>query len=109
MSKGYQTSGDGPDFELGMGSDKKQAGVAVVLLLLVVMSAIAVIYSSYKSRQLFSDVQQAHKRSIQMKEEWGRLLLEQSTWASPARIEQIAIKKLKMKAPESSDIKVIKQ
>lgn len=109
MNKGYQASGDVPDIKLGAGSDKKQLWIAAVLLVAVVISAIAVVYSSYKSRQLFSDVQQAYKHSIQMNEEWGRLLLEQSTWASPARIEHIALTQLKMKVPESSDIKVIKQ
>lgn len=103
--KGHEASGN----SLSVDWNKKEGWIAAVLLITVVMSAIAVVYSSYKSRQLFSDVQQAHKSSIQMEEEWGRLLLEQSTWASHARIEQIATTKLKMKVPESSDIKVIRQ
>jgi cell division protein FtsL len=74
----------------------------------VVISALAVVYSSYKSRQLFAQLQQEHRRSIQLEEEWGRLLLEQSTWASHSRIEQVASSKLGMKVPNSSDIKVIK-
>lgn len=81
----------------------------VALLVAVLISAVAVIYSSYKSRQLFSELQQTYKQTIHMEEEWGRLLLEQSTWASPVRIERLAKKNLHMKVPVSSDIKMVKE
>ena len=55
--------------------------VSLLVLLLVVASALGVIYSSYKSRQLFSDLQQQNREAMRLEEDWGRLLLEQSTWA----------------------------
>ena len=40
--------------------------------------------------------------------ELTRLLVEQSTWASPARIEKEARERLKLRMAEVSDIKIIK-
>jgi len=80
-----------------------------VLLLLVLASAIAVVYSSYKSRQLFSELQQKSKVAMALEEQWGRLLLEKSTWASHDRIERLAKDKLHMRAPDPSAIVVVEQ
>ena len=90
----------------------EQAGLLIaslLVLLLVVASALGVIYSSYKSRQLFSDLQQQNRETMRLEEEWGRLLLEQSTWASHARIEHLAKSKLNMVVPEPEAIIVVKQ
>lgn len=96
---------------LYMVSNKKKLErslAVVVLIVLLIISALAVIYSTYKSRQLLSQLQQAHRDEIFLEERWGRLLLEQSTWASHVHIEEVAISKLGMKVPESSDIRVVK-
>ena len=83
--------------------------VCLLIVVLLVVSALGVIYSSYKSRQLFSESQKLNRESIQLGEEWGRLLLEQSTWASPDRINELAKEKLQMIVPETSAIIVIQQ
>ena len=94
----------------GLGVDGGQLMlVAVVLLVLVVASALGVVHSSYKSRQLFAELQQLKRESIHMEEEWGRLLLEQSTWASPSRIERVAKSELHMVVPDSGSIVVVEQ
>ncbi len=80
-----------------------------LVLSLLVASALGVIYSSYKSRQLFSELQQHSRETMQLEEQWGRLLLEQSTWASHARIEQLAKSKLNMVVPSQQAIIVVKQ
>lgn len=107
-------------------SNKKNKGEAVVdasvsaeqtklllttllVLLLVVSSALGVIYSSYKSRQLFSGLQQQGREAMRLEEEWGRLLLEQSTWASHARVERLAKSELKMVVPAPETIIVVKR
>ncbi|MCP3906651.1 MAG: cell division protein FtsL [Oceanicoccus sp.] len=83
--------------------------VSLLVLLLVVVSALGVIYSSYKSRQLFSEVQQQNREAMRLEEDWGRLLLEQSTWASHARIERLAKSELKMVVPAPETIIVVKR
>ena len=45
---------------------------------------------------------------MQLDEEWGRLLLEQSTWASPDRVQSLAEDKLKMKAPDMREVKMVR-
>jgi cell division protein FtsL len=79
-----------------------------VLLPLVLVSALGVIYSSYQSRQHFSALQQEHRKTIQLEEQWGRLLLEESTWAAHARIERLANTELNMSAPKVRNMAVVK-
>jgi cell division protein FtsL len=81
----------------------------IVLLLALLSSAIAVVYSSYKSRQLFSELQLKSKVAMALEEQWGRLLLEKSTWASHDRIEQLARDKLQMHAPDPGAIVVLER
>lgn len=81
--------------------------LVLALMLLVLLSAISVIYSSYKARQHFSVLQQSYRETVRLEEEWGRLLLEQSTWASHDRIENMASKVLGMVPPQASDIVVV--
>ncbi|MBL4827185.1 MAG: cell division protein FtsL [Spongiibacteraceae bacterium] len=83
--------------------------VCLVLLLFVIISALGVVFSSYKSRQLFSDVQQQYAQTLALDEQWGRLLLEQSTWSSHSRIEQLAKTKLSMMVPDPAAIIVVKE
>ena len=87
---------------------KKWWAVAV-LIVLVLVSALGVIYSSWKSRQLFNAVQQQHRESMRLEEEWGRLLLEQSTWAAHSRIEQVAKTRLQMVMPDPEATVVVRR
>jgi len=81
--------------------------VCLLALLLVVISALSVVYSSYKSRQLFSQFQQQNRQAMRLEEQWGRLLLEQSTWASHARIERLAKSELNMVVPAPETVIVV--
>ena len=81
----------------------------LLALVLVLVSSLSVILSTYKSRQLFSDVQLQHRESMQLEEQWGRLLLEQSTWSSQTRIESLAKNKLNMVVPDPARMIVIKR
>ncbi len=95
----------------GVGGDAASpfGGVLVpVVLVLVVMSALAVVQSSHQARQLFSELQDLRRDAMKMEEEWGRLLLEQSTWASPDRIQRLSEGKLKMRAPEIQDVVIVR-
>jgi cell division protein FtsL len=99
------TVADQPQWFAGRGL----AWATSVLLLLVIASALGVIYSSYVSRQLFSELQQDKRQAMRLEENWGRLLLEQSTWAAHARIERLAKSELNMIVPEPASIVVVKQ
>tara|TARA_R110001592_G_scaffold356543_2_gene658635 strand:+ start:1685 stop:2107 length:423 start_codon:yes stop_codon:yes gene_type:complete len=81
--------------------------VTLMLALVVVLSAIGVVQSSHLSRQLFTEQAILLDRNDQLQLEWAQLLLEQSAWSSPNRLENIASKKLGMHMPEAEDIQLI--
>jgi len=78
-----------------------------MLALIVVLSAIGVVQSSHLSRQLFTEQAIFLDRNDQLQLEWAQLLLEQSAWSSPNRLENIASKQLGMHMPEAEDIQLI--
>lgn len=75
-----------------------------VLLIITFVSAISVVYVKHYNRKLFVELQQFEKQRDNMEVEWGKLQLEQNTWATHARIERIAREKLQMITPEAEDI-----
>jgi cell division protein FtsL len=75
-----------------------------VLLLIAVVSALSAVNSNHRARKLFIELEAEQKRMRDLDVEWGQLQLEQSTWASHARIEKIARDKLGMKAPAPGQI-----
>lgn len=89
------------------GLNVKALLIGGLALLLLVVSALGVNYSSYKNRQLFSELQKMKSETIRLEEEWGRLLLEQSTWASHSRIEGLAKSKLNMVVPDPVSIVLV--
>lgn len=75
----------------------------VLLWLLVVVSALGVVISKHESRKQFLALQTLEAERDQLAIEWGRLQLEQSSWATHGRVEQLARNKLKMKIPRVGD------
>lgn len=82
--------------------------VNVMLLLAVVLCALSVVTSQHKARKLFIELQKENKLAQQMEVEWGQLQLEQSTWATPARVERIATQQLQMQVPENGQIQLLR-
>jgi cell division protein FtsL len=80
-----------------------------VLLLLVLVSAFATIYSTHACRALYTQLQVLESSQWYLQEDYGRLLLEQSTWASHYRVEKVARSDLGMGAPNLSRYRVIAQ
>lgn len=75
--------------------------------LLVVLSALGVIYSSFKARHLVAEFQLLQDQRNDFQEEWGQLLLEQSTLGAFSRVEQLAGKELKMAVPSPEQIVMV--
>jgi cell division protein FtsL len=80
----------------------------LLLLLAVVLCALSVVTSQHKARKLFAELQKEKSQAQQMDVEWGQLQLEQSTWAMPARIEQIAGRQLHMQMPKTGQIRYVR-
>jgi cell division protein FtsL len=88
---------------------KGQVITILVLTGLVLVSAFAVIDAKHESRKRFAQLQALEKERDKMDVEWGQLQLEQSTWATHSRVEQIARKQLQMVIPDTKSIVIVKR
>lgn len=77
--------------------------VLIVLLAAVLVSAFAVIYSTNAYRSTFNLIEQEEQQSNYFQLQWGQLLLEQSSLATPARVEELATDKLGMILPTAQN------
>ena len=75
------------------------ARLNLILLVVAVICALAVVTTSHRARKLFIGLENEQKRMRELDVEWSQLQLEQSTWATHTRVEQIARDKLGMRAP----------
>ena len=78
------------------------------MVIVVLASAISVIHIKHSSRGKFIELHKLEKRRYELNEEWGRLLLEQSTWAGLGRVEHQAKICLMMFRPIEAVTVVIK-
>lgn len=76
-------------------------------LLLVLLSAFAVIHSTHACRDLYTQLQVLESRQWHLQEDYGRLVLEESAWASHYRVEKVARGDLGMAEPDLARYKVI--
>lgn len=83
--------------------------LVVVFALVCVLSALALIKTKHESRKLFVELERLTDERDELNIEWGQLQIEQSTWATHARIEQVALDKLSLVRPQSTDIFVIER
>jgi cell division protein FtsL len=80
----------------------------VSLLMVMVISALAVVYTKYRSRMLFAEIQRLEQELDLYELEWGQLQLEQNTWAEHSRIERLARTRLGMTLPDRHSIIYLK-
>lgn len=78
-------------------------------LALVVVSAFAVIHSTHACRELYTRLQVLETTQWGLQEDYGRLLLEESAWASHHRVEKVARSELQMGAPDLARYEVVTQ
>jgi cell division protein FtsL len=83
--------------------------VLVMLAAGAVASAIAVVYARHESRQAFVALTALESERDELNIEFGRLQLEQATWAETNRIEKIAAGDLGMVFPGPAQTKVIRR
>ena len=80
----------------------------IFLLLLLLGSALGVIYSKYQTRLLFVEMQRLEKDLDDYEVEWGQLQLELTTLAEHNRVERLARSKLGMRMPLREQIIYLK-
>jgi cell division protein FtsL len=88
-------------------SGRQLAWLNGVVLVLVIASTFAVIYSTHDCRAMYSSLQELESSQWYLQEDYGRLLLEHSTWASHYRVEKVALEELGMHPPAMDHLKVV--
>ncbi|BCT91778.1 cell division protein FtsL [Lysobacter helvus] len=82
--------------------------IIAVLILANVASAIGVVYARHEHRQLFVVLKRLQRERDDLNIDFGRLQLEQATWAESNRIDQVARNRLGMVFPEAGETVVIR-
>jgi cell division protein FtsL len=79
--------------------------IGVVLLIVIVLaSALSVIYVKSIQRNLYSELQASEQERDKLQTQWRRLLLEENTWAAPERVQALAQQALGMQVLHTRDI-----
>lgn len=78
------------------------------LIAAVMGSAVAAIDARHRARQQFIELQSLHRVRDELNIEWRQLQIERSTWATHARVEQLARDKLQMIVPAPTDVEIVK-
>ena len=79
----------------------------LILFAVLIISALSLVTSQHKSRELYFDLQQQQEAAKLSETEWSQLQLEQSTWAMHSRLEQVATDLLHMHVPDTKHIQIV--
>lgn len=79
----------------------------LILFFALIFSALGLVNSQHKARNLYIALEQAGQAAKQIEQEYGQLQLEQSTWAMHSRIEQIAAQQMQMQVPDAKRVQVV--
>ena len=82
--------------------------VLAVLIAANIASAIGVVYARHQHRLQFVALDKLTRARDELNIEFGRLQLEQATWAESNRIDQVARNRLGMVFPQTDEIVVIR-
>ncbi len=92
-----------------MAASRKPLLLIAIFVTVCVLSALAIIYTKHESRKLFVELEDLTTERDALNIEWGQLQIEQSTWATHARIERVAIEEMSLVRPLSKEIYVIER
>ncbi len=80
----------------------------LTLLAAVMASALGVVWTRHESRVLFVNLTALQNQRDELNIEYGKLELEQATYAEPRRIDDEARQKLGMVDPRPQDIRLLR-
>lgn len=82
--------------------------ICALLLVAAVASALGVVWTRHESRVLFVSLTGLQNQRDELNIEYGKLELEQATYAEPRRIDDEARQKLGMVDPRPQDIRLLR-
>ncbi len=81
--------------------------VALIIAVAVLASGVMLVLAEHWSRQLFAENEALKREEERLQDDWGRLQLEQSTWATHARIEALAGEQLELVVPDEDQVVIV--
>ncbi|MCR6663488.1 MAG: cell division protein FtsL [Luteimonas sp.] len=82
--------------------------ILAVLVVANVLSAIGIAHARHQHRQFYVELTRLERARDELNIEFGRLQLEQATWAESNRIDQVARQRLGMRFPGTDEIVVVR-
>ncbi|MEM7083666.1 MAG: cell division protein FtsL [Pseudomonadota bacterium] len=79
-----------------------------LLALAVLATGIGCVYVRHEARKLFVELQELEAERDRLQIEWGKLRIEQGTWASHGRVENMARSELNMVEPKPDSVMAIR-
>lgn len=86
---------------------KSMVALQVFLAIGLLFSSVGLVEMKHRHRTLFVDLQALEKERDELETEWGRLQLEQSTWATHDRIRSLARERLGLRVPPVDEIVLV--
>ncbi len=83
------------------------SGVAVAAWAALLATGIGCVYAKHEARTLFVALRALERERDQLEIEWGKLQIEQSTWATHSRVENLARDVLDMDVPSVGEMAVL--
>ena len=90
-----------------MSDGTRQRVIIGAMVVGVMASAIGSIYAKHESRKLFTELQELTIERDRLEVDWGKLQIEQSTWSTHARVEQMARDQMDMRMPAPDQTSLI--
>jgi cell division protein FtsL len=89
--------------------NKQLLEIAGVLVLAagVVASGIWIVDVEHRSRQLFIEAEALNRELDRLQTDWGRLQIEQGTYATHSRIEALVRQRLQLTVPSGDQLVVV--
>ena len=80
----------------------------LVVLLMVVATAVGIVYSRHQGRELFIELEMLGNERDRMDVEWGQLQLEQSTLTTQGKVERAARDQLGMVTLSAGNMVIVR-
>ena len=81
--------------------------INLALFAVLVVCALALVTSQHRARRLINELEEEQQAALRLDVEWGKLQLEQSTWAMRSRIEHVASANLQMRVPPQDRVRMV--
>lgn len=79
----------------------------IILFCIVILCALSIVTSQHNARKRYVILHKEQKVAHELDVEWGKLQLEQGTWAMHSRIEAKASHQLQMYVPNNNRVQIV--